>query len=141
MKKIALTLAFLGAPLTLIALTSHADTYTVSFLNPTGNTMAENVSADNNATTVECSGSCTSLPPNGKVIYTISSNELNMGTFAATFSYSEDSMHCDSGTEGTKIQYNEVTNYSSATNFTINVGEGLPSELYGSVNTTKSCAH
>jgi hypothetical protein len=139
MKKLAL--AFLGVPLTLTVLTCQANTYTVSFLNPTGSTMTEKVLSNNNATQIECSGYCTWLPPNGTVIYKISSNESTIpwGAFTATFTYNKDSNYCESAFEGIMIKY-EMTNYSLATDFFINVGEAMPNGLYGNINTTKECA-
>jgi hypothetical protein len=136
-----LTLAFLGIPLTLFALTSQARTYSVSFFNPTGSTMTEKVTPNNTATHIECSGYCTTLPPNGTVIYKISSNESTFpwGPFTATFTYSKGSNYCDSAVEGMAFKY-EITNYSLPTNFFINVGAAMPDELYGNITTNKKCA-
>ena len=137
-----LILAFLSVFLTLFALTSQAYTYSVSFLNSTGSTLTETVIANNNATHIECSGNCTSLPPNGNVIYKISSNDstITEGTFTATFTYTKDSDYCLSATDGIIIKYDQITNYSWVTSFFVNIGEALPNGLYGSINITKKCA-
>ena len=153
MRRIAmkrLALAFLGISFTVVAVSSQANTYTVSFHNP-GNTgegaMTPNIIPDN-ATQVECySGNCTSIPPQGDTSYSISSKDssITWGTFMAIFSYMESSNTCDSGVQLTKVTYDEVSISNPSApddpSFVINVGDGeLPLGLKGTIAKISNCA-
>lgn len=141
MKK--LVLGSLGSLLTLFTLPIHASTYTISFFNSTGNTLTQKIIPEDSSTHIQCSSNCSSLPPNSNAVYNISSNTSNIpwGTFTATFDYSGDSNYCLSAMEVITIQYDKVANYTATIpSFFINIGEALPSGLYGSVNITKKCA-
>jgi hypothetical protein len=144
MKKLAL--ALLSLPLTLVAVTVHANTYTVTFHNPAGSavTMIPKVTPSNSATLIACSGGCTSLPPNGDVVYKISSNSSSFpwGIFTAILTYTESSNTCDSAIQGTTIGYNEVSvaGNPSSVSFLVSVGEQLPQGLYGNISIVSKCS-
>ncbi len=148
MKRLAL--AFLGISFTVVAVTSQASTYTVSFHNPgNGEGPMTPIIIPSNATKIECySGDCTSIPPSGTASYNISSKDssITWGTFTAIFTYIESSDTCDSGIQLTKMTYDEVSiSDPSATDdpsFVINVGAGgLPSGLKGNTAKISSCAN
>lgn len=140
MKKLAL--AFVSVSISMASFTTQARTYTVNFFNSTQTTLTESISPNNSATHIECSGSCTSLPPGGTVSYKISSNESTIpwGPVSVWFTYIiKNSFWCDSTVEGMTFRY-DINNYSTTTpNYYINVGEALPDGLYGNAITTKKC--
>ncbi len=145
-----LALAFLGISFTVVAVSSQANTYTVSFHNP-GNAGQDAMTPDiipGNTTQVECySGNCTSIPPKSNTSYSISSKDssITWGTFMAIFTYIESSNTCDSGVQLTKVTYAEISiSNPSATDdpsFVINVGDGeLPLGLKGTIAKISNCA-
>ncbi|MFT3741666.1 MAG: hypothetical protein QM752_03195 [Gammaproteobacteria bacterium] len=143
MKKIG----FLVTPLLLIAVTSQANTYTVTFHNPASLnvTMIQNVTPSNSATHIACTGNCSSIPPNGNAIYTISSNDSKTpwGTVTAGFTYNQSSKNCPSGIAGIVIQYSGISVSKSSTTspeFSVNIGSALPSGLNGNLFTATGCA-
>ena len=76
-----LALAFLGISFTVVAVTSQANTYTVSFHNPANpgeSAMTQIISPGNSATQIECNGDCNSIPPNSNALYKISSNDSSI---------------------------------------------------------------
>lgn len=135
---------FLGISFTAVAVSSQANTYTVSFHNP-GNSgesaMIQTIISDNSVTQIECNSNCTAIPPSENASYTISSNDSNWGIFTAIFTYTESSTTCDSGIQQTKMTYDEVSiSDPSVTNPIINVGEKLPVGLTGEAFKISGCA-
>lgn len=141
MKKSLLTL--LCAPLMLVAATSQANTYYVSFHNPAdiGSTMLEKMTPGN-GTVVTCVGNCAFLPAGGAVTYQVSSIDpsATWGSFKAGFSFVKRTNSCPSGHSTQIFDYNIGISDQTSLNpsFSLEIGQPVPPGK-GSVDMTYIC--